>query len=305
MLEDIAGQVAVVTGATRGIGRASALAFAKEGVNVVVTARSEGELLTLVDECESLGVKAIAVSGNAVETTHVDKVKQTALDRFGQVDILLNNVGVGQYTDVVDTSLADYDWIMDTNVRSTFLFTRAFIPEMIERKSGTVLFVSSQAGIAGFPGEAVYCASKHAQVGFARALEYVFGYTAANDVSARDIQLGDGQWIRGKSLDTFCPLGPMLVTADEIPDPQALSIKCTLNGMVVQDSSTSEMIFSVATLISFCSQAFTLEAGDVLLTGTPHGVGLSREPKLYMGNEDKVIVEIESIGKLMNTCIVE
>jgi len=139
----------------------------------------------------------------------------------------------------------------------------------------------------------------------AKALDYVFGYTAANDVSARDIQLGDGQWVRGKSLDTFCPMGPVLVTADEIPNPQTLSIKCTLNGMVVQDSSTSEMIFSVAKLVSFCSDAFTLEPGDVILTGTPHGVGLSREPKLYMTNGDKVSVEIESIGQLSNFCVIE
>lgn len=135
------------------------------------------------------------------------------------------------------------------------------------------------------------------------ALDYVFGYTAANDVSARDLQLGDGQWVRGKSLDTFCPLGPTLVTADEIPNPQSLGIRCTLNEKIVQDSNTSEMIFPVAKLISFCSQAFTLEAGDVILTGTPHGVGLSRQPQLYMQNDDRVVVEIDRIGRLENNCV--
>lgn len=140
------------------------------------------------------------------------------------------------------------------------------------------------------------------RVSEADALSYVAGYTAANDVSARDIQLGDGQWIRGKSLDTFCPLGPVFVTADEIPDPQNLTIRCMLNDMIVQDSHTKEMIFGVAPLIAFCSQAFTLEAGDVILTGTPHGTGLGREPKLYMRDGDRIVVEIETIGRLENIC---
>jgi 2-keto-4-pentenoate hydratase/2-oxohepta-3-ene-1,7-dioic acid hydratase in catechol pathway len=136
----------------------------------------------------------------------------------------------------------------------------------------------------------------------AEALSYVAGYTAANDVSARDIQLGDGQWVRGKSLDSFCPLGPVLVTADEIPDPQALAIRSLLNGRLMQNSHTREMIFSVAHLIAFCSQAFTLEPGDIILTGTPHGVGLGRNPKVYMQDGDEIAVEIEGIGRLENRC---
>ena len=134
------------------------------------------------------------------------------------------------------------------------------------------------------------------------AMDYVFGYTCANDVSARDLQFSDGQWIRGKSLDTFCPLGPWVVTADQIDDPQQLSIKCELNGESVQDSSTSEMIFGVAELIAFCSQAFTLEPGDIILTGTPHGTGAFRDPKLYLKDGDTVAVEIEGIGRIENTC---
>jgi 2-keto-4-pentenoate hydratase/2-oxohepta-3-ene-1,7-dioic acid hydratase in catechol pathway len=134
------------------------------------------------------------------------------------------------------------------------------------------------------------------------ALTYVAGYTAANDVSARDIQMGDGQWVRGKSLDTFCPLGPAFVTADEIPDPQALAIRTLVNETVMQDSSTGQMIFSVAQLIAFCSQAFTWQPGDVLLTGTPHGTILGRDPKAYLKNGDRIVVEVEGIGRLENHC---
>ena len=131
------------------------------------------------------------------------------------------------------------------------------------------------------------------------------GYTAANDVSARDVQLGDGQWVRGKSLDTFCPLGPAFVTTDEIPDPQNLAIRSILNGEIMQDSNTNLMIFPIAHLIAFCSQAFTLEPGDIILTGTPHGVGLGRDPKVYMNDGDVIVVEIEGIGRLENRCRTE
>lgn len=136
----------------------------------------------------------------------------------------------------------------------------------------------------------------------ADALDYVAGYTCGNDVSARDLQLGDGQWIRGKSLDTFCPIGPGLVTAADVPDPQNLSIRCLLNGQVMQESNTKEMIFGVAELIAFCSNAFTLEPGDLILSGTPHGVGMGRDPQVWMKDGDTVAIEIERLGKLENIC---
>ena len=137
------------------------------------------------------------------------------------------------------------------------------------------------------------------------ALGYVLGYTCANDVSARRWQKqdGGGQWIRGKSFDTFCPLGPVLVTADELPDPQRLRVTTTLNGQMVQDQSTSDMIFSVARLISFLSQDTTLLPGTVILTGTPAGVGFSRNPPLFLKPSDEVAVEIESIGCLVNPVV--
>jgi 2-keto-4-pentenoate hydratase/2-oxohepta-3-ene-1,7-dioic acid hydratase in catechol pathway len=130
----------------------------------------------------------------------------------------------------------------------------------------------------------------------------IFGYTCANDVSARDLQFGDGQWVRGKSLDTFCPLGPWIVTKDEIPDPNLLFIKCTLNDRLMQDSNTNLMLFKIPELISYISYNFTLLPGDLILTGTPHGVGTFREPSIYMKDGDSVTVEIEGIGKLTNFC---
>ncbi len=137
------------------------------------------------------------------------------------------------------------------------------------------------------------------------ALAYVAGYTCLNDVSARDIQFGDGQWVRGKSLDTFCPMGPALVTTDEIPDPQALSICCTVGDELVQEANTSQMYFSVAEIVSYCSRAFTLEPGDVLATGTPSGVGVFRDPPRFLADGDTVTVEIERIGRLENRCVFE
>jgi 2-keto-4-pentenoate hydratase/2-oxohepta-3-ene-1,7-dioic acid hydratase in catechol pathway len=135
-----------------------------------------------------------------------------------------------------------------------------------------------------------------------RALDLVAGYTCLNDVSARDLQYADKQFTRAKSLDTFCPMGPALVTADEVGDPQALRIQCLVNGEVRQDSTTADMVFSVAQLVAFCSRAFTLEPGDVIATGTPAGVGWFREPKLMLADGDEVTVEIEKVGRLTNSC---
>jgi 2-keto-4-pentenoate hydratase/2-oxohepta-3-ene-1,7-dioic acid hydratase in catechol pathway len=132
------------------------------------------------------------------------------------------------------------------------------------------------------------------------ALGHVLGYTVGNDVSARELQFADGQWIRGKGLDTFCPLGPALVTADEIPDPQALALGTRVNGRTMQDSSTAEMVFGVAELIAYCSRWFTLERGDVLLTGTPWGCGEFMTPPRALAPGDVVETWIEGIGTLRN-----
>lgn len=134
------------------------------------------------------------------------------------------------------------------------------------------------------------------------AQDAVFGYTCGNDVSARDLQFGDGQWVRGKSLDTFCPLGPWIVTPEDLPDPNSLSIKCWLNGQLMQDSNTNRTVFKIPMLIRFFSKHFTLMPGDIIMTGTPSGVGAFRDPPIYMEDGDEIIVEIERIGKLANRC---
>jgi 2-keto-4-pentenoate hydratase/2-oxohepta-3-ene-1,7-dioic acid hydratase in catechol pathway len=140
-----------------------------------------------------------------------------------------------------------------------------------------------------------------------RALDYVLGYTCGNDVSARDWQKsgGGGQWCRGKTFDTFCPLGPSLVTTDEIRNPNALAIRTLLNGQVMQDSNTSDMIFDVPALIEFLSASCTLTPGTVILTGTPQGVGMARDPRVWLQEGDTIAIEIEGIGTLTNPVMAE
>ena len=138
------------------------------------------------------------------------------------------------------------------------------------------------------------------------AFDYILGYMNCHDVSARDLQSERGdQWIMGKSLDTFCPLGPYLVTKDEIADPHALSIKCLVNGQAMQNSSTRELIFKIPYLIAYLSRGITLNPGDVITTGTPDGVGAFRKPPIFLKNGDVVTVEVEGLGQLTNTCVEE
>ena len=131
------------------------------------------------------------------------------------------------------------------------------------------------------------------------ALEHVRGYVVANDVSARDLQFSDGQWVRGKSLDTFLPVGE-LVPASDVPDPQALPIRAVLNGETLQDSSTANMIFGVAEIVSFVSQAITLAPGDLIITGTPAGVGAFRNPQIWLQPGDEITIEIDGLGSITN-----
>lgn len=164
------GKVVIITGASAGIGHASARALAREGANLVLTARRKDRLDTLIEEVRSLGGNGVAVIGDAREEETALKAVEAA-KKLGGIHILINNVGVGNYKNLVDTSLADYVEMMDANVRTTFLFTRHSVPTMIAQKDGLILMISSMAGVYGFAGEAVYCATKFAQVGFAQGLD--------------------------------------------------------------------------------------------------------------------------------------
>ncbi len=164
-------------------------------------------------------------------------------------------------------------------------------PIVLPRSSNQVDYEAELAFIIGKRGK--YIAE-------AEAFEYVAGYAAANDVSARDLQFRTSQWNAGKMLDTFGPLGPALVTRDEVPDPHQLAIKTILNGQVMQNGNTAEMIFRVPAIVAAISEICTLEPGDVIMTGTPPGIGNARTPPVFLRPGDTVTIEIERLGKLTN-----
>ena len=164
-------KVALITGSSSGIGWASAIALAEEGANLVLTARRKERLTDLEAAVRKIGGQAVSVVGDAREEETALKAVEASISTYGALDILINNVGIGYYKNIVDTDPAEFDEMMDTNVRSTFLFTRYAVPLMIERGSGIILMIASMAGIYGFAGQAVYCATKFAEVGFAQALD--------------------------------------------------------------------------------------------------------------------------------------
>jgi 2-keto-4-pentenoate hydratase/2-oxohepta-3-ene-1,7-dioic acid hydratase in catechol pathway len=167
---------------------------------------------------------------------------------------------------------------------------------VLPRISSQIDFEIELAFVIGKPG-------KH--ISRERALEHVAGYMVFNDVTARDIQRSDKQWVRGKSCDTFAPCGPALVTRDEIPDPHNLKLELSVNNVVMQSSNTNQMIFSIADLVAFLSQTITLTPGDIISTGTPPGVGFFRIPPVFLKPGDKVVATIERLGSLENACVAE
>jgi NADP-dependent 3-hydroxy acid dehydrogenase YdfG len=167
----LTGRLAIITGASAGIGAATARALAREGVNLVVTARRRERLDALVAELTPLGVAVHVVTGDARDERTARETAAAAMAAAGRIDILINNADVGTYKTLATTSADEYDEMMDSNMKSTFLFTRHVVPAMIEQRSGTILMISSMAGLYGFAGEAVYCATKFAQVGFVQALD--------------------------------------------------------------------------------------------------------------------------------------
>ena len=180
-------------------------------------------------------------------------------------------------------------------IKASNTLNNPFDPILIPRRSTEIDYECELAVIIGRTAK---------NVSRDRALDHVFGYTCANDVSSRDWQreksLGGGQWARGKSFDTFCPLGPCIVTKDEIPNPNSLRIKTVLNGQTLQDHTTSDMIFDVPALIESLSSTMTLRPGTVILTGTPQGVGFARKPPVWLKSGDRVVIDIEKIGRLEN-----
>jgi len=179
----------------------------------------------------------------------------------------------------------------------------AVMPSAIIGTGDVIEWENDLTGQVDWEGELAVIIGKTARkVSQADALDYVFGYTVANDVSARDLQDRDKQWVRAKGLDTFCPIGPSIVTTDEIPDPQALTIITTVDGVQKQHGTTALMIYKVAFLIEYLSRAFTLNPGDMILTGTPSGVGKGMKPPQFLRDGSMVSVEIEGIGKITNSC---
>lgn len=183
--------------------------------------------------------------------------------------------------------------------KNPLVFTK--FPSSIISATDTILIPEKLTDKVDYEVElGVIVGKKAKNVPLDEALSYVFGYTVLNDISARNLQFSDKQWVRAKSLDTFCPLGPVIVTRDEVSDPQNLHLTCSVNGKVLQDDNTSSMIFSVADLISQVSEYFTLEPGDLIATGTPSGVGFSRKPPVFLKKGDTVKSSIEGIGELVN-----
>lgn len=213
----LAGRAAVVTGAGKGIGRASALALAREGAHVVLASRTGSDLESLAAEIAALnsGARALPVPTDVSDEAAVDALAQAAFAEFGQIDILVNNAGVGKNGTVATLTTEDFDWMWKTNMRSTWLCTKAFFPPMLERKEGWVIFVSSVAGLNGLPNEPIYCSTKFAQMGFAQAIDYE---AYPNNVKVSVIAPGGTNTDYGFYNGTRTPSDPMLEGFQEPED---------------------------------------------------------------------------------------
>jgi 2-keto-4-pentenoate hydratase/2-oxohepta-3-ene-1,7-dioic acid hydratase in catechol pathway len=181
----------------------------------------------------------------------------------------------------------------------------AKFPSSLAGPGATVAWEESTSRRVDYEAELVAVIGRRGRhVSLAAGLDHVFGYTCGNDVSARDLQRRDGQWTRAKSLDGFSPVGPWVLSADEVPDPQALRLRCEVNDEIVQEQATADMIFGVAELVSRVSSWCTLEPGDLIFTGTPAGIGAARDPRRFLADGDRVAIEITGMGRLENTCAV-
>ena len=235
MAAKLTGKVALITGASAGIGQACARALAQEGAHLVLTGRRKERLDQLKQEAKKAGTEAISVIGDAREESTAIKTVEAATQAFGRIDILINNTGMGNYKNLIDTSAEEYDDLMDSNVRSTFLFTRHTVPMMLKQKQGTILMISSMAGVYGFAGEAVYCATKFAQVGFAQALDKELrtqgikvGVICPGGVKT-EFALGRGRTEEGVSqsnmLDPEDVAGAVLLACTQAPHSRIIEIQ--------------------------------------------------------------------------------
>ena len=235
MAAKLTGKVALITGASAGIGQACARALTQEGARLVLTGRRQERLDQLKQGAKKAGTEAIIVIGDAREESTAIKTVEAAAQALGRIDILTNNTGMGNYKNLIDTSAEEYDELMDTNVRSTFLFTRHTVPVMLKQKQGTILMISSMAGIYGFAGEATYCATKFAQVGFAQALDKELrtqgikvGVICPGGVKT-EFALGRGRTEEGVSqsnmLDPEDVAGAVLLACTQAPHSRIIEIQ--------------------------------------------------------------------------------
>ena len=259
---------------------------------------SNGDLPDNMLEFLQLGESALETARNLVSTARSDIM----IDSVKLLSPITNP------SKVIAIGLNYMDHIRETGMEIPNLATMfCKYPSSIIGPDGDICWRTSLTDRVDYEAELAVVIGRTARhVSQADAFDYIAGYTNCNDVSARDLQFMPGdQWLRGKCLDTFCPLGPYLATRDEIADPHNLSIKCLVNGEALQDSNTTEMIYKIPYLIEYLSQAFTLYPGDVIATGTPHGVGAFRKPPIWLKNGDVVAIEIEGLGRLVNTCVEE
>ena len=258
---------------------------------------SEGKTIVgeMIDEQSARVLKGDITHGFE-PTRHVAKIDKL-LAPLMPTDIMCIGINYREHAAESGSAIPQHPVLF---IKASNTLNNPFDPIPIPRRSSQIDYEGELAVVIGRD-------AKH--VPRERALDYVFGYTIANDVSARDWQrqkeLGGGQFARGKSFDGFCPLGPWIVTRDEIPNPNALKLKTILNGQTMQDHTTSDMIFDVPALIESLSSTLTLRAGAVLLTGTPQGVGFARTPPVWLKAGDRVVVEIERIGRLENPVTAE
>lgn len=224
--ERLAGKTVLITGASSGVGWATALAFAGQGARVVATARREQRLRELCDLIAAHDSRGAYIAGDAADEATAQACVDLALRQFGRLDILICNAGMGNYKDLVDTSVEDYDALMDANMKSSFLFARHAAPTMIQQRSGEILFISSVAGLQGTAGESVYCASKFAQVGFAQALDAELrkhnikvGVLCPGGVKT-EFAVGKGrteEWVRGSYMMEPAEVADAIVYACSLP----------------------------------------------------------------------------------------